>query len=231
MHFTIQSSAFTHAFQSTTFTVREFEEGSERLDTYLQVLAANLNSNEEFAPDDTFTMETTFIRTPGPGSEHSKRYKPSCVAVRGIVKKSRVIIKNKDNLCCARAIVTMKSLVDANGNTQDREYKNLKEGHPVQERKAKELHQLAGLPEGPCGIPELGQFQTAMPGYQIKVMSIEPLHMIIYAGLVLSDKIIRLIKEGEHYDGCNSYGGLLDRSYFFDECNKGLDHNDMAHHP
>ena len=58
VHFTMQSSAFTHAFRSTTFTVREFEEGSERLDTYLQALAAKLNSNEEFTPDDTFTMET-----------------------------------------------------------------------------------------------------------------------------------------------------------------------------
>ena len=114
VHFTMQSSAFTHAFQSTTFTVREFEEGSERLDTYLQSLAAKLNSNEEFTPDDTFTMETTFIRTPGRGSGNGKRYKPSCAAVRGIVKRSRVTIQNKDNLCCARAIVTMKALVDAN---------------------------------------------------------------------------------------------------------------------
>ena len=31
MHFTMQSSAFTHAFQSTTFTVREFEQGSGHL--------------------------------------------------------------------------------------------------------------------------------------------------------------------------------------------------------
>ncbi|XP_020630060.1 uncharacterized protein LOC110067109, partial [Orbicella faveolata] len=89
VHFTMQSSAFTHAFQSNTFTVREFEEGSERLDTYLQSLAAKLNSNEEFTPDDTFTMETTFIRTPGPGRGHGKRYKPSCAAVRGIVKRQK----------------------------------------------------------------------------------------------------------------------------------------------
>ena len=75
VHFTLQSTAFRHAFQSTTFTVREFEDGSERLNTYLQSLAAKLNSNEEFTPDDTFTMETTFIRTPGPGSGHGKRYK------------------------------------------------------------------------------------------------------------------------------------------------------------
>ena len=155
VHFTLQSTAFTHAFQSTTFTVREFEEDSERLDTYLQSLAVKLNSNEEFTPDDTFTMETTFIRTPGRGSGHGKRYKPSKAAVRGIAKKSHVTIKNKDQLCCARAIVTMKALADANRDTRDPDYHNLKQGRPVQERKAKELHRLADVPEGPCGIDEL----------------------------------------------------------------------------
>ena len=232
VHFTMQSSAFTHAFQSATFTVREFEEGSERLDTYLQALAGKLNSNEEFTPDDTFTMETTFIRTPGPGSGNGKRYRPSCAAVRGIMKRSRVTIKNKDNLCCARAIVTMKALADANGNTRDQDYHNLKQGNPAQERKAKELHQLAGVPEGPCGLPELEQFQAALPGHQIKVMSIDPPHMIIFAGPPTpSGKIIRLIKEDNHYDGCNSFGGFLSRSYFCDDCNRGFDHDDMTHHP
>ena len=165
VHFTMQSSAFSHAFQSTTFTVREFEEGSERLDTYLQALAAKLNSNEEFTPDDTFTMETTFIRTPGPGRGHGKRYKPSCAAVRGIVKWSRVTIKNKDTLCCVRANVTMKALADPDGDTRDQDYHNLKQGRPVQEQKVKELHRLAGVPEGPCGLHELGQFQASLPEY------------------------------------------------------------------
>lgn len=48
MHFNMQSDHCAHAFQSTTFTVREFEEDSERLRTYLQSLADKLNSNEEF---------------------------------------------------------------------------------------------------------------------------------------------------------------------------------------
>jgi len=77
VHFTMQSSAFTHAFQSATFSVREFQQGSQRLDTYLQSLAAKLNSNQDFTPDDTFTMETTFIQTPGPGSGHGKRTDPA----------------------------------------------------------------------------------------------------------------------------------------------------------
>ena len=173
LHFTMQSDAFTHAFQSTTFTVSEFEEGSDRLDTYLQALASRLNSNQAFEADDSFTVETTFIHTPAPGSGHGKRYKPSSAAVRGIVKRSRVTIKNRDALCCARAIVTMKALVNANGNTRDRHYKNLKEGRPVQERLAKELHRLAGVPEGACGISELQKFQEVLPDYQIKVMSID----------------------------------------------------------
>ena len=233
VHFTMQSSAFTHAFQSTTFTVREFVQGSERLDTYLQTLAAKLNSNEEFAPDDTFSMETIFIRTPGPGSGHGKRYKPSSAAVRSIAKKSRVTIKNKDNLCCARAIVTMKALADADGDARNHDYHNLKQGRPVQERLAKELHQLAGVPEGPCATPELTRFQAALPNHQIKVLSIDPPHMITFVGnpATPTGKIIRLIKEDNHYDGCNSFAGFLSKSYFCDDCNQGYDHEDFRHHP
>ena len=173
----MQSDAFTHAFQSTTFTVSEFEEGSDCLSTYLQALASRLNSNQAFEADDSFTEETTFIHTPAPGSAHGKRYKPSSAAVRGIVKRSCVTIKNRDEFCWARAIITMKALVDANRNARDHHYHNLKQGLPVQERLAKELHRLAGVPEGPCGISELQKFQAVLPGYQIKVMSIDPPHM------------------------------------------------------
>ena len=101
LHFTMQSDAYTHPFQSTAFTVSEFEEGSERLDAYLQSLASKLNSNQAFQPDDSFTMETTFIHTPAPGSGNGKRYKPSSAVVRGLTKTSRITIRNKDDLCCA----------------------------------------------------------------------------------------------------------------------------------
>ena len=45
VHFTMQSDHFTHAFQSTTFTVEEFRENSNRLQAYMQSLAEKLNSN------------------------------------------------------------------------------------------------------------------------------------------------------------------------------------------
>jgi len=45
----MQSNNFTHVFQSTTFTVRKFEDGSEGLETYLQALTAKLNSMKNSA--------------------------------------------------------------------------------------------------------------------------------------------------------------------------------------
>ena len=148
-----------------------------------------------------------------------------------MTKKSHVTIKNKDQLCCARAIVTIKALVDANRDPWDQDYHNLKQGCPVQGRKAKKLHRLADVSEGPCGIPKLQKFQEALLGYQLKVKSIDSPHMIIYAGPVPCDKIIRLIKEDGDYDRCNWFKGFLDTSRFCDECNRGYDQDDYKNHP
>ena len=45
LHFTMQSGAFDHAFQSATFRVCELREDGDRLSAYLQSLAQKLNSN------------------------------------------------------------------------------------------------------------------------------------------------------------------------------------------
>ena len=231
LHFAMQSNTFTHAFQSTTFSVQEFQDGSDRLDTYLQALADKLNSNEEFAPDDSFTMEMTFIHTPGPGSGNGNRHKPATATILGIAKNSIVTIKNSDALCCARAIVTMKAYVDANYNSRDPDYKNLNQGRPIQGRRARELHRLAGVPEGPCGIPELKKFQAALPHHRIKVISLAPPYQVIFDGAPFGTKIIRLIKVHDHYNGCNSFNGFLSNSYFCDDCNRGYNTDDFKHHP
>lgn len=73
VHFTMQSDRFRNAFQSVNFSVREFQEGSDRLDVYLQSLAQKLNSNEEFQPDDSFQVETTVVRLPGRGGGKKKK--------------------------------------------------------------------------------------------------------------------------------------------------------------
>ena len=114
VYFSLQSDAFSHAFQSTTFTVAEFEDDSVRLDTYLHSLAAKLTSNQEFSLDDSFTVETTFVHTPGTGSGNGKKQRPGREAMEKLLarKQSVVTIKNRFELCCARAIVTMKVRAD-----------------------------------------------------------------------------------------------------------------------
>ena len=86
VHFVMQSDAFTHAFQSAISSLQEFEQGSDRLDTYLQSIAANLSSNQEFTADDSFTIETTFINMPGPGSGHGKKY--------SVIKKTMWMVRD-----------------------------------------------------------------------------------------------------------------------------------------
>ena len=81
-------------------------------------------------------------------------------------------------------------------------YLDLRKGHPIQEKKAKELHRLADVLEGPCGLKELQKFQDALPGYQIKVLAVDRPHSIIFYGKTSSHKRILLIKVDDHYHGC-----------------------------
>ena len=235
MHFVMQTTTnqFNHPFQSSIFTLKEFEENNDRLGTYLQALGEKLNSNESFDVDTPLHLELTFIRTPSPGSGNGKRYRPASAAVRKIAKKALTLIRNQDDLCAARAIVTMKAWADRQCGDHEayHDFENLKRGLPIQTRKAKELHRLAGVVEGPCGIEEITKFQAVLPGYQIKVMTVDPPYGIIYKGPVVSDKLILLVKSDKHYDGCKSFAGFLSRSYFCHDCDKGYNVDSYAHHP
>ena len=229
-HFNMQSDQFTHAFQSTTFTVQEFREGSDRLDTYLQSLGDKLNSNQDLdADDDTFTVELTLVRTPGPGGTNPRANKLGRYGIERVLrnKKSIIVIKNEDQLCCARAIVTMKALAD--GGRRNPDYEDLRRGRNQQTIRARELHLRAGVPEGPCDIPELQKFQDFLTDYQIKVLAVDKPHMIVFAGPPASKQIL-LVKVDDHYHGCNSFAGFLERNYFCHDCNKGYNVDDFKHH-
>lgn len=95
VHFTMQSDHFSHAFQSTTFTVDEFRRDSARLRTYLQSLADKLNSNEEFEVDDSFSVEMTFISNPGRGGR-GKRHRGRRLgrtAIETLLKRKQTVVR------------------------------------------------------------------------------------------------------------------------------------------
>ena len=174
VNFVITAHGFTHAYQAANFTVGEFLQRTARLDEMLATLAGKLNSTEAFNPDRAFQVDVVFVSMPGPGSgRHKQRNAGRLCLDRDKEKKCIVTFRNRDALCCARAIVTMRAHCHKDqGMDGFRDWDNIKRGLPVQQRQAQALHQQAGVAEGPCGLPELRQFQQALGSqYQLLVMT------------------------------------------------------------
>ena len=236
VHFTLQAEAFgaanNHCFQSTQFAAEEVANNTPRFNTYLHQLARQLNSNQSFSPGDDFAMELTTIHMPQAASGHGKKRDPMKSLARNTLKRSRIVIKNKDDLCCARAIVTTEAWADEKAQTTPEvSYQTLRRGHKKQETLAKTLHRDANVDEGPCSLQAVAKFQAFLPSYQIKVLQLGPPHMIVYAGPPVQDnKRILLIQDGTHFDGCTSYGAFLNKSYFCHDCDHRYNHESIRDH-
>ena len=233
VNFSITAHGFTHAYQSANFTVGEFLQRTARLDELLATLAGKLNSNEAFNPDRGFQVDVVFVSMPGPGTGHRKKHNPGrmCLDRENRKKRCIITIKNTDELCCSRAIVTMRAHCHKeDGVDALRLWDSLKKGYPVQQQQAQALHQQAGVPEGPCGVPELQQFQHALgPQYQLVVMlRIKPFDLI-FIGPEAPHKIY-LLKSNDHFDGLTSIPAFINRSYYCIECQRGFNTNDKANH-
>ena len=229
----ITANGFHHAYQSANFTVGEFLQRTDRLDEMLTKLAGKLNSNQAFSPKEGFQVDVVIVAMPGPGSGHRKKHNPGrlCLERENNKKKCIITIKNSDQLCCARAIVTMKAHCHKDEGVDGfRQWENLKRGRPVQEHQAKELHQQAGVPEGPCDVTQLHQFQQALgPTYQLLVMiRLKPFYLI-FKGPEAPNKIC-LLKSNDHYDGCTSFAAFRNRSYYCEDCERAFNTNDIANH-
>lgn len=108
----------------------------------------------------------------------------------------------------------------------ERLYHSLGNGYPVRLNCTKELHQDVRVPEGPCGLAELDQFQKVLLEYQLKVLSVDQPHCIIFYGPP-APHVIQSIKVDEHYHGCTSFGGFLSKSYL----SVAFDHENLENHP
>ena len=177
----INSNRLRHSYHSACMRVGEWVANDLRVQEVMQQILRMLNSNERFQLDDSFSLHISHIRGPGRGSG-SQRIKKATMALEKLpdVKKSVVKIKNDEELCCARAIVTMKAYCDF--GSRDSRYRNLQQGRPAQGQEAKTLHHVSGVPEGPFGLPEIDTFQKHLPEYQIVVLSLDHMYQIIFKG-------------------------------------------------
>ena len=229
----ITAKDFAHAYQSANFSVQEFLQRTQRLDEMLAKLSAKLNSNEAFNPDHGFQVDVVMVSMPGPGTGHRKKHNPGRLCLDKENKKKRCIItvKNTDQLCCARAIVTMRAYCNKDQSVDAlRQWENLKRGYPVQQQEAKKLHNDAGVDEGPCGVTELRQFQQALGAqYQLLVMTRIKPFFPIFKGPDAPNQIC-LLKSNNHYDGCTSFPAFLNRSYYCEVCDRAFNTNDKTNH-
>ena len=100
----------------------------------------------------------------------------------------------------------------------------------MQQRQAQELHREAGVAEGPCGLPELPQFQQALcPQYQLLVMTRMKPFFLIFKRPATPHQI-RLLKSNDHFDGCTSFPAFVNRSYYCVDCERGFNTNDRTNH-
>ncbi|XP_062579153.1 uncharacterized protein LOC134241085 [Saccostrea cucullata] len=159
-------------------------------------------------------MEVIHVKLPS-GKGHKKK----CFVdlERELTKKKCFIrIKNKDDLCCARAIITARAKLD-----KDQRWNSIRQGRNIQRTLAEELHKLANVPPGQCDLEDVKAFQSVLPGYQIHVLSKDCFNAIVYQGPE-AEKKIYLYHHKNHYDVITTMSGFLNRSYFCQKCQKGF---------
>ena len=225
LYFTIGSDRLTSNFQGWGVTVREWRQGSGRVDALFQRMANSLNSNENFELEDSFQVSITHVRQPPRGSGRKRKLKPGHQAANLFKKRKDTVlkIKNTDNLCCARAIVTAKAKLD-----KDPQYNNIRQGRKKQEQLARQLHAKAQVPLGECGYTELTQFQEHLKNdYRlIVVYADQGFHCKAFAGPGKPEII--LLHQQNHYDVITSLPGFFGTSYMCAHCLQGYDHE--GHH-
>ncbi|CAH3179007.1 unnamed protein product [Porites lobata] len=208
-------------------------------------IARVLNSGEFISSDRGFSASMTLLRRDVKGGKRSG-YKPGERIWEEVVKELRCVheIKNKDELCCGRAIVVMREHAKKKAGEKNC-YENIRQDrgkNSQQLKEAKQLYTAAGVPEGSCGYEEIQKFQDYLGpmGYQLIV--VDPVRGgVIFTGeqYKFAPKVIQIVKtyyedsDGEtkaHYDGVYSIAAVMNRSKFCRYCCKGYNTEDAKHH-
>ena len=226
LYFTIGSNRLHNNFQGWGLRAGEWREGGDRVAALFDRLAQALNSNEQFEMDDSFQLSITQVHHAPQGSGRPRRGKPGHPTMDMLTRNSKSIIRinNKDELCCARALVVAKARVDPHPK-----WESIRKGKPLQRTLALALHDDARVPPGPCGYDALTQFSQApsLAGYQILLVdAARSFHITTFGAL--QDKQLILLHHQGHYDVITKLPGFFGSSYVCAHCWKP--YNTEGHH-
>ena len=180
-----------------------------------------IQSNQEFRLNDTVTIDLNHVVAPA-GSGRKKRTTYNIDDYLS-EKNSVVRIKNKDDLCLARALVVARAKKD-----NDPRYHHIKNSdRPLQREKAFDLHEAANVPLGPCGLNAVALFQQHHSDYQIVIISGDHNNSVIYppqSSGTDEKPHLTLYLHNNHFDVITTVPGFLGRVYFCFRCYKAYDH-------
>lgn len=231
--------------ESWKLPVRDFTGRAAYAQALLQKLSNVLNSGEFITNDVGFSASVLFTRPETKGSKRAGGG-PGQKIWDQMAKESRCAceIKNKDTLCCARAIVVTREYFKRQAGEKNT-FENIRQDrgkNSQQLKQAKKFHEEAGVSEGPCGLEEIEQFQDYLGPQGYIIIVVEAARGgVTFKGDAFQEavKIIALVnsqyedKNGDlkgHYDGLYSIPAFMSRSYFCDRCCKGYNTEDSAHH-
>ena len=216
LYFTIDSDRLHNNFQGWGLRAGEWREGGARLDALFDRLAQALNSNEQFEMDDSFQLSITQVHHAPQGTGKPRRGKPGHPTLQMLTKTSKSVIriKNKDELCCARALVVAKAKVD-----QHPKYHSIRQGSKIQRTLALELQHEANVPLGPCSYDALTKFSAApsLANYQIILVDAHRSFHITTFGPIQDKQLILLHNQG-HYGVITRLPGFFGSSYVCAHC-------------
>ena len=227
LYFTIGSNRLHNNFQGWGLRAGEWRQGGDRVAALFDRLAQALNSNEQFEMDDSFQLSITQVHHAPQGTGKPRRGKPGHPTMALLTRNSKAIIRiqNKDELCCARALVVAKARVD-----QHPKLASIRQGYgPLQRTLAGDLHREANVPLGPCSYDALTSFSQApsLRGYQILLVDAHRSFHITTFG-PLQDKQLILLHHQGHYDVITKLPGFFGASYVCAHCWKP--YNTEGHH-
>ena len=179
-----------------------------------------VQSNRDFRLNDTVVVDIVHVEAP----QGSGRKPRTILNIKEFLHKKKAIIaiKNNDDLCLARALVVAIAKIEKSPSFRIL----MNAERRTQEKKARELHELAKVPLGPCGLPEVELFQKYLTKYEINIVSTAHDNSIIYPPKPTTSNAtpIYLHLHENHYDVITTMPGFLSSAYFCHACRQAYSH-------
>ena len=216
---------FAHAALDTPILIPFSRQDALNPEKILVTIQKVMQSKRALTFDENLVVKVTCVKPPqGKGRRKRNTVK---FDVWYLDRWSIIQIRNKDDLCCARALIVAKARLE-----KDPRWEAIPKAdqnrYTLQKRLMQELMEEAGLKDhtGGCGIPELKKFEVVLFGYQIKVFDREKTNKLLFQR-PQAQKIFHLYLNNRHYDVNRKMPAFVNKSYYCDVCNMGYSNKEV----